>query len=126
MRVVRVLIAASAVCVLSIASAQELAPGKYKGTLDWLTPQGHTRSDAIELVIDRVEGGAVHGVATFYQTNCRGDLEVQGKVDGDMLKLRHVTKGGVTGQCGVNWELKVAGNKLEGQSKSGNRIRMSR
>ena len=38
------------------AFAQGLTPGKYSGTISFVGPAGHAKSDRIEIKIDKVEG----------------------------------------------------------------------
>jgi hypothetical protein len=71
-------------------------------------------SDVVQRVVTRFEGA------------CRGDIPVKGVLEGDKLALRHVAKAGVREDCGLNWELRVAGQKLEGKTKSGDALRLSR
>jgi polyisoprenoid-binding protein YceI len=104
----------SALGVLPLASAQDITPGKYTGNRVYVAHggTGRTHTDTIELTIDKVEGGTVQGTLTRFEGACRGDTPVKGVLEGDKLTLRHVAKAGVREDCGLNWELKVAGQKL--------------
>jgi hypothetical protein len=123
------LIAVAALAVgLAAASAQNIAPGKYSGTMTYVGGGGKTRTDGVEIKIDKVEGGAVQGTATRLVSGfCRGEVPVEGTIDGDKLTLRTV-KGAaeVKEGCGFSWELKVDGQKLEGKSASGTSLQLSK
>ena len=77
----------------------------------------------MSLTIDKVEGNQIEGVARVGTKRCRVDTPVQGQLDGDTLK---VTGKAVNEDCGIRWELKVDGNKLEGKTPAGYPIALSK
>ncbi len=87
-------------------------------------------TDQIELKIDKVEGGTVQGTITRFEQNqgfCRGDGPVVGVLEGDKLNLQtEKAASGLKEGCGVNFELKVTGEKLEGKSPSGSTLVLSK
>lgn len=113
---------------LATASAQGLSPGKYSGTMTYVGGGGKTRTDGVEIRIDKVEGGSVQGTAARLTSGfCRGEVPVEGSLSGDKLTLRTV-KGAaeVKEGCGLSWEFKVDGPKLDGKSGSGASLQLSR
>ncbi|HQR22799.1 MAG TPA: hypothetical protein PLE54_18790 [Burkholderiaceae bacterium] len=104
------------------AAAQELAPGKYTGNMSFLW-SGKPMQDMVTLTIDKVQGNRFEGVAWVGTKRCQVDTPVQGRLDGDTLK---VTGKAVKEDCGIRWELKVVGNKLEGTTPGGNAIVLHR
>ena len=84
---------------------------------------GKPMQDMVTLAIDKVQGNQVEGVSWVGTKRCRVDTPVQGRLDGDTLK---VTGKAVKEDCGIRWELKVAGNKLEGTTPGGNAIVLQR
>ncbi len=110
------------------AFAEGLTTGKYSGTTTFVTTIGKTRTDQIEIKIDKVEGGTVQGTVTrLGQGFCRGDVPVVGVLEGDKLTLQtDKAASGVKEGCGVNFELKANGEKLEGKSPSGSTLVLSK
>jgi hypothetical protein len=110
------------------AFAQGLTPGKYSGTTTFVAGTGKTVTNQIEIKIDKVEGGAVQGTVTrFGQGFCRGDVPFVGVLEGDKLTLEtDKAASGVKDGCGVNFELKANGDKLEGKSPSGSTLVLSK
>jgi hypothetical protein len=104
--------------------AQSIAPGKYSGRVEF-TWAGDARrmSEMVTLTIDKVEGDRFEGVAWVGFKFCQVDTPVQGRLEGDLLKVRGKP---VKEKCGISWDLKVDGNKLEGKSSSGNEIKLSK
>jgi hypothetical protein len=96
--------------------AQTVSPGKYSGQIEFQGPGGRQVRSTVMFNVEKVEGDQVHGVAWFGTPNCSVDTPVQGKLEGDTLKVRGAP---VKERCGVNWELKVAGDKLEGKTSTG-------
>jgi hypothetical protein len=101
-----------------VVAAQTVAPGKYTGYMHF-TWAGKPMQEMATLTIEKVDGNEIQGVAWVGTKRCRVDTPVQGKLDGDALK---VTGKAVKEDCGIRWELKVAGNKLEGTTPAGNTI----
>jgi len=79
--------------------------------------------EMVTLTIDKVEGNQIEGVAWVGIKLCRVDTPVQGQLSGDKLK---VTGKPVKQDCGIRWDLKVEGNKLEGTTPSGYTIVLSK
>ena len=115
---------------LHLAFAQGLTTGKYSGTTTFVAATGRTITAQIELKIDKVEGGTVQGTITrsgSHQGFCRGDVPVVGVLEGDKLNLQtEKAASGLKEGCGVNFELKVTGEKLEGKSPSGSTFVLSK
>ena len=105
-----------------LVAAQELAPGKYTGNMNFLW-SGKPMQEMVTLTIDKVEGNQIEGVAWVGTKLCRVDTPVQGQLNGDTLK---VTGKAVKQDCGIRWELKVKGNKLEGTTPGGSTIVLSK
>jgi len=103
------------------AYAQDSLAGKYTGSIT--RQQG---SKGLTLVIDSAQGGVVKGTATRTEKNCKGDYPVEGKVEANKLKLSALKKGGLAGDCSVNWDLTIEGNKLVGTTGSGHQIELSK
>jgi hypothetical protein len=111
------------------AFAQGLTPGKYSGAISFVGPAGHGRTDPLAIKIDKVEGGTVQGTVTRVDSSgfCRGDVPVVGVLEGDKLTLQtDKAASGVKEGCGVNFELKVNGEKLEGKHASGSPFVLSK
>ena len=106
----------------SAVMAQSLVPGKYTGNFSYLWV-GKPMQDMATLTIETVDGNQFQGVAWLGNKNCRVDTPVRGRLDGETLT---VTGKPVKEGCGVRWELKVEGSKLEGKTSSGNAISLSR
>jgi len=102
--------------------AQALAPGKYTGTYSY-TWVGKPMQDMVTLTIESVEGNQFQGVAWVGNKTCRVDTPVRGQLEGDTLK---VTGKAVKENCGIRWEMKVEGGKLEGKTPAGNQIVLSK
>jgi hypothetical protein len=115
---------AAALAALSFVAydglAQQLAPGKYSGRVDYVAG-GTQRNDSVSLNIEKVEGNRFQGSAWVGTPNCRADVPVQGKLDGDTMKVW-----GKGEKCGVKWELKLEGDKLEGTTSGGSSVRLSK
>ena len=115
---------------LHLAFAQGLTTGKYSGTTTFVAATGKTITEQIELKIDKVEGGTVQGTITRFESQqgfCRGDVPVVGVLEGDKLNLQtEKAASGLKEGCGVNFELKVTGEKLEGKSPSGSTLVLSK
>ena len=114
------------------AFAQGLTPGKYSGTTSFVSPAGNAKTDRFEIKIDKVEGGTVQGTVSDFRSHwsggfCRGDVPVVGVLEGDKLTL-HTDRAasGVKEGCGLNFELRVTGEKLEGKSPSGSTLVLSK
>ena len=105
-----------------LVAAQVLAPGKYTGNMNFLWV-GKPMQEMVTLTIDKVEGNQIEGVAWVGTKRCRVDTPVQGQLNGDTLK---VTGKAVKEDCGIRWELKVEGNKLEGTTPAGYTIVLSK
>ena len=122
MRRVAAVVLAGIVGALPLASAQDISPGKYSGSLSYVNRAGKRITDGVELKIDKVEGSAVHGtvIRYFVEGPCRNEVPVEGVLAGDKLTVRSV-KGApeLREGCGFKWELKIDGQKLEGMSASG-------
>ncbi len=126
MRVSAALLVAGLLGAYPAAFAQDGIVGKYTGMMEvGRASGGPTRHDTVYLVIHKVDAGIVEGTATLGARGC-GDVAVNGVLDGSKLTLHHSAKGEAKQGCGVNWELTVAGNKLEGKTKSGNTLRFSK
>ncbi len=110
------------------AFAEGLTPGKYSGTTTFVGAGGNSLTDQIEIKIDKVEGGTVQGTVTrFGQGFCRGDVRVVGVLEGDKLTLQtDKAASGFKEGCGLNFELKANGEKLEGKSSSGSKLVLSK
>ena len=127
MRLSTAVLLAGVLIALPAAYAQDSIVGKYTGMMDVARASGGpVRHDTVYLVIHKVEAGVVEGTATLTQRGCAGDVPVRGRLEGNKLTLRRAEKAEGKADCGVNWELTVAGNKLEGQTKSGNSLRFSK
>ena len=115
---------------LHLAFAQGLTTGQYSGPTTFVAATGRTITAQIELKIDKVEGGTVQGTITrsgSHQGFCRGDVPVVGVLEGDKLNLQtEKAASGLKEGCGVNFELKVTGEKLEGKSPSGSTFVLSK
>ena len=105
-----------------VVAAQELAPGKYTGQINF-TWVGKPMQEMVTLSVDKVQGNQIEGVAWVGTKRCQVDTPVQGRLDGDVLK---VTGKAVKEDCGIRWELKVVGNKLEGTTPGGSTISLSK
>ena len=104
--------------------AQTIAPGKYSGRFEFKwAGDGRLMSEMATLTIDKVEGDRFQGVAWVGVKSCQVDTPVQGRLEGDVLKVRGAP---VKEKCGINWDLKVDGNKLEGKSSTGSEIKLSK
>jgi hypothetical protein len=103
------------------AAAQQLEAGKYSGRLDYVTA-GTARNQMVSLTVEKVEGDRFEGVAWVGTPNCRVDVPVRGRWEGDTLKVRGKADKG----CGVGWDLKRVGDALEGTTSGGNPIRLSK
>lgn len=113
---------------LADVAAQSISPGKYSGTMTYVGGNGRTRTDGVAIEIDKVEGASVKGRATRNVSGfCRGEVPVEGTLDGDKLTLQSV-KGAaeVREGCGFNWEFKVEGQKLDGKSASGASLQLAK
>jgi hypothetical protein len=108
--------------VPSMLFAQSLTPGKYSGRMEYRDKADRPRSDMVTLTIDKADGNQFEGVAWIGTPNCRRDVPVRGKIDGDTLKVR----GGEKEECSVRWDLKWAGDALEGSATRGRTIRLSK
>lgn len=106
----------------SVALAQSLAPGKYTGNFQYLW-MGKPMQDMVTLTIESVEGKEFKGVAWQGNRTCRVDTPVLGRLDGETLI---VTGKPVKEGCGIRWDLKVDGAKLEGKTFGGNSITLSK
>ena len=105
-----------------VVAAQGLAPGKYTGNINFMWV-GKPMQEMVTLTLDKVEGNQIQGVAWVGTKRCQVDTPVQGRLDGDVLK---VTGKAVKEDCGIRWELKVVGNKLEGTTPGGSTISLSK
>lgn len=105
--------------------ADGLEPGKYTGSMTKMTNR-NIQQWGVAVLIESVEDGVVKGVATRYQGNCRGDVPIQGRLEGNTLKLRESSKGGPAGDCGFRATLTVEGNKLVGTTGAGEPMEVSR
>ena len=105
-----------------LVAAQVLTPGKYTGNTNFIWV-GKPMQEMVTLTIDKVDGNQIQGVAWVGTKRCRVDTPVQGHLSGDTLK---VTGKAVKEDCGIRWELKVDGNKLEGTTPGGSTIVLSR
>ena len=127
---VAAVVLASIAGALPLASAQDISPGKYSGSMSYIDRGGKRTTDGVELKIDRVEGSAVHGTAIryFVAGPCRNEVPVKGVVAGDKLTVQSVKGAPELGEgCGFKWELKIDGQKLEGMSASGvHRLQLSK
>jgi hypothetical protein len=104
--------------------AQAMAPGKYSGRMEFIWPgDGRRMSEMVTLTIDKVEGDRFEGIAWVGIRACQVDTPVRGRLEGDVLKVRGAP---VKEKCGINWDLKVDGNKLEGKSSTGSEIKLSK
>lgn len=106
----------------SAALAQSLAPGKYTGNFYYLW-MGKPMQDMVTLTIDSVDGNEFKGVAWQGNKTCRVDTPVRGRLDGETLT---VTGKPVKEGCGIRWDLKIDGSKLEGKTSGGNTITLSK
>jgi hypothetical protein len=86
-------------------------------------PAGKPFNETVTLTIDKVDGDRVVGVAWVGSRLCSVDTPFTGRLEGDTLKLRGAP---LKEKCGVNWELKVAGDKLEGTTAGGYTVRLSK
>ena len=105
-----------------LVAAQALVPGKYTGNMNFLW-SGKPMQEMVTLTIDKVEGNQIEGVAWVGTKLCHVDTPVHGQLDGDTLK---VTGKAVKQDCGIRWELKVKGSKLEGTTPGGSTIVLSK
>ena len=103
--------------------AQTVSPGKYTGRMELVNPAGKPMNETVTLTIDKVDGDRVEGVAWVGTRLCSVDTPFTGRLEGDTLKLRGAP---LKEKCGVNWELKVVGDKLEGTTAGGNTVRLSK
>jgi hypothetical protein len=104
--------------------AQAITPGKYNGKVEFTwSGDGRRMSEMATLSIDKVEGDRFEGVAWVGYSFCKVDTPVQGRLEGDLLKVRGKP---VKEKCGISWDLKVDGNKLEGKTPAGNEIKLSK
>ena len=108
---------------LPTSLAQQLAPGKYTGRMEFTSPAGKPINETVTLTIEKVDGDRVEGIAWVGTRLCSVDTPFAGRLEGDTLKLRGAP---LKEKCGVNWDLKVAGDKLEGTTASGYAVRLSR
>jgi len=107
---------------LAVQAQTTLAPGKYQGNINFLW-SGRPMQEMVTLTVDKVEGDRFEGVAWVGIKLCRVDTPVHGQIDGDSVK---VTGKGVKDNCGIRWDLKLDGNKLEGTASGGNKLVLSR
>ena len=105
-----------------LVAAQALTPGKYTGNMNFMWV-GKPMQEMVTLTLDKVEGNRIQGVAWVGTKRCQVDTPVQGQLEGDMLK---VTGKAVKEDCGIRWEMKVVGNKLEGTTPGGSTIVLSK
>jgi hypothetical protein len=103
------------------AVGQQLEPGKYSGRVEYIAA-GTARSQMVSLTVEKVEGDRFEGIAWVGTANCGVDVPVRGKWEGDTLKVRGKADKG----CGIGWDLKRAGDALEGKTSGGNSIRISK
>lgn len=98
----------------SVAAQQPLV-GKYKGSLDVRNCRGNMCDTGLTLEILSEKDGAVTGVAErIGQSGCAGKYEVTGTVEGNRITLQQTRMGGRGGDCGMNLDLTVDGDKLVG------------
>ena len=116
----------------SVASAQELAPGKYTGTYDVTQAQGAKVS--LVLDIKSVDNGTItgtgerHGITRYGKRSsggCTGAFPLAGTVKGDELDVRSAEKFGAGGDCQFRLRGKVSGNKILGKVGQ-NEVELSR
>jgi hypothetical protein len=100
---------------------QSLTAGKYSGRIDF-NYAGTMRSEMATLTVEKVEGDQIQGVAWIGTSNCKVDVPVRGRWEGDTLKVR----GKAVSGCGVSWDLRLVGDKLEGTTSAGSAIRLSK
>ena len=105
-----------------LVAAQALTPGKYTGNMNFMW-MGKPMQEMVTLTLDKVEGNRIQGAAWVGTKRCQVDTPVQGQLEGDMLK---VTGKAVKEDCGIRWELKVVGDKLEGTTPGGSTIVLSK
>jgi len=104
--------------------AQAIAPGKYTGRMEFKwAGDGRLMSEMVTLTIEKVEGDRFQGVAWVGVKSCKVDTPVQGRLEGDVLKVRGAP---VKEKCGISWDLKVDGNKLEGKTSTGSALTLSK
>jgi hypothetical protein len=96
---------------------QETLVGKYSGHYVFKGSTGD-RNQGLTLEITSAEGDAVKGKAVRMGSGmfvgCNGEYPVEGKLKGNALILRSVTKSGPAGDCSMTLRLTVEGNKLVG------------
>jgi hypothetical protein len=107
----------------ALSWAQTVSPGKYAGNMQFVGPAGKPWTEMVTLTVDKVDGDQISGVAWVGTKFCQVDTPVQGRLEGDILKVRGAP---VKEKCGINWELKVVGNKLEGKTVTGNVLTLSK
>jgi len=102
--------------------AQTIQPGKYTGRVQFVF-MGKPVSHMATLTVEKVADERIWGVAWLGGELCRVDTPVQGRIEGGVLKLwgNPVKEG-----CGIRWELKFVGNKLEGTLANGGTVTLSK
>jgi hypothetical protein len=125
MRVAAALLIVAGAAASLVVLAEDLQPGRYTGSF---TKQGNRNIEqwGIALQIDSVDQGVVKGMASRYRGNCKGDVPIQGKLDGNTLEIRETEKGGRAGDCGFRATLTVEGKRLVGKMGSGEPAELSR
>ena len=106
-------------------SAQESIIGTYSGHFMQKSQRGE-RSRALHLVISNLEGDVASARLTRQTSDCGGEHPMQGKYDGNRLKLRSTEKGGAAADCSLSLDLTVEGKKLVGTTGRGEQVQLSK
>lgn len=107
-----------------LAFAQALpAPGKYMGHIGFVTATGMYRTAAVTLLVESREADTFSGIAWDGRSPCRIDTPVTGRLQGDSLKVRGKA---LKDKCGIKWELRLVGDRLEGTDAGGHSLHLSR
>lgn len=115
-----------------VASAQELAPGKYTGSYDITQAQGAKVS--LVLDIKSIDNGTITGTGERYGINryghrgtggCNGAFPLAGTVKGDEVDVRAAEKFGAGGDCQFRLRGKASGTKIVGKVGQ-NEVELSR
>jgi hypothetical protein len=123
MRAFQLLVVAGVAAASTAVAQVQLQPGKYTGRMEYVNPAGKPMNDTVTLIIEKSGPEGFEGVAWDGRRNCQVDTPVQGRWDGATLKVRgKALKDG----CGVSWELKTAGDALEGTGTGGKTLKLSR
>lgn len=103
--------------------AQSLALGEYSGSIQGNGPGGDVFHAPIRLTIERVAGDRFEGNVWVGIRNCLRDVPVRGRVIGETVRVRALDK---QNNCGVHWDLKKDGDRLEWTGPRGHYVQLSK